>query len=95
MTVLLLNTQTLTSILETVVLKDFIQNDIKISLDMNDYKNKFVEPLSHLFVCKEFHHIRLKLDIFKLNKEELWNSLATNQERVAEYIEEASCLLIR
>ena len=54
-----------------------------------------VESLSHmLFVCKAFHHIRLKLDIFKLKNKNIWNALATNQEPIVEYFEEASCLLI-
>ena len=54
-----------------------------------------VESLSHmLFVCKAFQHIRLKLDIFKLKNKNIWNALATNQEPIAEYFEEASHLLI-
>ena len=55
---------------------------------------KCVESLSHmLFVCKAFHHIRLKLDIFKLKNKNIWNALATNQEPIAEYFEEFFCLL--
>ena len=58
-------------------------------------KIKCVESLSHmLFVCKAFHHIRLKLDIFKLKNKNIWNALATNQEPIVEYFEEASRLLI-
>ena len=54
-----------------------------------------IESLSQmLFVCKAFHHIRLKLDIFKLKNKNIWNALATNQEPIAEYFEEASHLLI-
>ena len=47
-----------------------------------------------LFVCKAFNHIRQKLDIFKMEKENIWNALDTNQEQIVEYIEEATCLLI-
>ena len=58
-------------------------------------KIKCVESLSHmLFACKAINHIRLKLDIFKLKNKNIWNALATNQEPIAEYFEEAICLLI-
>ena len=54
-----------------------------------------IVSLSHmLFVCKAFHHIRQKLDIFKLKNNNIWNALATNQELIVEYFEEASCVLI-
>ena len=58
-------------------------------------KIKCVESLSHmLFVCKAFQYIRLKLDIFKLKNNNIWNALATNQEPIVEYFEEVSRLLI-
>ena len=54
-----------------------------------------IESISHiLFVCKAFQHIRTKLDIFKLKNKNIWNALATNQEPIVEYFEEASRLLI-
>ena len=54
-----------------------------------------VESISHMvFVCKAFHHIRQKIDIFKMKKKNIWNALTTNQEPIAEYFEEASHLLI-
>ena len=48
---------------------------------------------SHYHTCylyaKPFITYELKLDIFKLKKN-IWNALATNQEPIAEYFEEAS-----